>query len=118
MSRRKRADDRAGSARNERGGSADAPSALTRAQRVIAAVSLLVWCACSLLLVGLIPRGDAPDEVAHLAYVDHLSRTWTLVDFRTEPRGTVISNGSSRPVVGMLTSARVTARPGTSAWSS
>ncbi len=88
MSRRKRAGNRTGSARNDRKANASAPSSLTKGQRLLVAASLLAWCACSLLLVGLIPRGDAPDEVAHLAYIDHLSRTWTLVDFRTEPRGT------------------------------
>jgi 4-amino-4-deoxy-L-arabinose transferase-like glycosyltransferase len=88
MSRRKRARDRTESLRNGREPQASLPSALTRGQRLIATASLLAWCACSLLLVGLIPRGDAPDEVAHLAYIDHLSHTWAPIDFRTEPRGT------------------------------
>ncbi len=41
-----------------------------------------------MLLAGVIPRGDAPDEAAHLSYISHLADTWTLVDFRTESKGT------------------------------
>ncbi len=88
MARRRKTRDRAEPARGDGERNAEAPLALTPGQRLVAAASLLAWCTCSLLLVGLIPRGDAPDEAAHLAYIHHLSRTWSLVDFRAEGRGT------------------------------
>jgi len=89
MSKKKTKRNRARSTAAESARSvAAAGLALTPHQRCFALTGLVVWCACSLLLAGLIPRGDAPDEAAHLGYIDQLADTWTLVDFRTQGRGT------------------------------
>lgn len=49
-----------------------------RLRRVLAAATALVTLALSAPLVFLIPPGEAPDEPAHLAYVDHLLRERSL----------------------------------------
>ncbi len=56
--------------------------------RAILTLTIIFWLMCSVALTVLIPRGDAPDEAAHLDYVSHLARTWDFGDFRTESRGT------------------------------
>ncbi len=64
------------------------PRALTRLEWAILIVTLALWLSCSVFLTTVIPPGDAPDEEAHLAFIEHLAQTWTLVDFRAEGRGT------------------------------
>ncbi len=64
------------------------PRPLRRGQWAVVMLTLGVWLVCSAFLTTAIPPGDAPDEDAHLAFIQHLAETWTLVDFRTQGRGT------------------------------
>lgn len=56
--------------------------------RRLPAVMLVAWAACSAYLAFAVPVGSPPDEYAHLAFIDHLARSWSFPDFRAQPIGT------------------------------
>ncbi len=57
-------------------------------ETVVLLLTCLCYVACSAYLCTAIVRGDAPDEAAHLEYIDRLAADPHLIDFRGEPKGT------------------------------